>query len=256
LALILSGAASFGQPGVNVPAFEVADIKPTTGTSPNGGKIQILPGGRLELPEITIKSLIMAAYGVQDDMIIGGPAWIESDHFDIVARTPADTPRDQIRLMMQPLLAERFKLAIHREEKQKPVYVLVVAKDGPRLAKSSGGPAQCQWNPLGKGMIQRECHNMSMRDLADSMPRWGMARIDLPVVDMTGLEGAFDFKLEWAVPGGGGDDAKADGANTTPDPIGATVFDAMAQIGLRLEPRKRPVSVVVIDHIERLPTAN
>jgi uncharacterized protein (TIGR03435 family) len=254
-ALVISCAA-FSQQGVGTPTFEVADIKPSVGDSPNGGKIRILPGGQIELPEITIKNLIMVAYGVQEDMITGGPGWMDSDHFDIIAKTPPNTPRDQLRLMMQPLLAERFKLAIHREDKQKPVYVLVVAKNGPKLAKSAGGPTQCKWNPVANGMIERECRNMTMRDFADSMPGWGMARIDLPVVDMTGLDGAFDFKLQWAVPGGGGDADKADGANAAPDPIGATVFDAMGQIGLRLEPRNRPVSVVVIDHIERLPTAN
>jgi uncharacterized protein (TIGR03435 family) len=72
---------------------------------------------------------------------------------------------------------------------------------------------------------------------------------------MTGLEGAYDFKLEWTTPGGGADAAKSDGANPAPDPGGTTVFDAVGQIGLRLEQRKRPVSVIVIDHIER-PAAN
>jgi uncharacterized protein (TIGR03435 family) len=113
-----------------VPEFEVADVKASNGMR-DAGKIQFLPGGRIDLPNVTVKSLIMLAYDLQEDMIAGGPGWIDSDHFDIVAKAPPDTPRDTLRLMLQPLLAERFKLAIHREDKPMPVYAMVVGKDGP-----------------------------------------------------------------------------------------------------------------------------
>jgi uncharacterized protein (TIGR03435 family) len=97
---------------------------------------------------------------------------------------------------------------------------------------------------------------MSMEELAASMPRWGMAnRIDLPVVDLTGIEGAYDFQLEWSAPAGGEDAGKGD-ASVAADPGGSTIFDALGRIGLKLEQRKRPVSVVVIDRVERIPTAN
>jgi uncharacterized protein (TIGR03435 family) len=97
---------------------------------------------------------------------------------------------------------------------------------------------------------------MTMEELAASMPRWGMAnRIDLPIVDLTGIKGAYNFQLEWSVPAGGGDPGKGDAPLAT-DPGGSTIFDALGKIGLKLEQRKRPMSVVVIDRVERIPTAN
>lgn len=89
---------------------------------------------------------------------------------------------------------------------------------------------------------------MTMKELAAEMAGWVPGRIDLPVVDLTGLSGSYDFQMKWSIPGGGEDDAAGPG--------GATIFDAMSQIGLRLEPRKHPVSVIVIDHVERVPTGN
>lgn len=253
LVMILSQAA-FGQSPAKAPEFEVADVKVSSGVN-DGGKIQFLPGGRIDMPNVTVKTLIMLAYDLQEDLITGGPGWIDSDHFDIVAKAPPDTPRTMLRLMLQPLLAEWFSLAIHREDKPMPVYAMVVGKDGPKLQKAAGGPSQCRWNNPGAGLIQRECHNMSMEELASSMPRWGMAnRIDLPVMDLTGIKGAYDFQLEWSVPAGGEDASKAD-APVASAPGGSTIFDALAQIGLKLEQRKRPMSVVVIDRVERVPTA-
>jgi uncharacterized protein (TIGR03435 family) len=253
LVIVLSQAA-LGQSLAKVPEFEVADVKVSNGMR-DAGKIQFLPGGRIDLPNVTVKSLILVAYDLQEDTITGGPGWIDSDHFDIVAKAPPDTPRDKIRLMLRALLAERFKLAIHREDKPMPVYAMVVGKDGPKLQKAAGGPSQCSWNNPGSGLIQRQCHNMTMEELAASMPRWGMAnRIDLPVVDLTGIKGAYDFQLEWSVPAGG--DASKGDAPVAGEPGGSTIFDALGQIGLKLEQRKRPMSVVVIDRVERIPIAN
>lgn len=109
LVVLTLARTAAGQSLDKVPAFEVADVKPSKGESPNGGKIRILPGGRLEMPNTTVKRLIMGAYGVQEYMVIGGPNWIDSDEFDIIANAPPDTPRETIRAMLQPLLAERFK---------------------------------------------------------------------------------------------------------------------------------------------------
>lgn len=250
MAVILLRVA-FGQAPAKAPEFEVADIKLSDGT--RDAKVQFLPGGRVDLPNVTVKSLIMVSYGVQENMIAGGPKWIDSDHFDIVAKAPPDTPRNALRLMLQSLLAERFKLAIHREDKPMPVYVLVVAKGGPKLQKATSGPQQCRWNNPGSGMIQRECHNMTMAELALSMPGWAHG-VDLPVIDLTGIEGAYDFQFEWSMPSGGGDASKA-GAPVVADP-GGSIFDAIGQIGLKLEQRKHPMSVIVVDRVERVPAAN
>lgn len=94
-----------------------------------------------------------------------------------------------------------------------------------------------------------------MRQLADQMPGWGQARVDLPVVDLTEIEGAYDFQLEWSMPGARGDAGNGD-ASAAAEMGGSTMFDAMSRIGLKLERRKRPMSVIVIDHVERVPAAN
>jgi uncharacterized protein (TIGR03435 family) len=248
LVLILTPTA-FGQSPAKTPEFEVADVKASSSTKPEPGKGRILPGGRIELPNMSIRNLIMAAYDVQENLITGGPGWIDSDRFDIVAKAPADTPPNMLRVMLQPLLADRFKLSIHREDKPMPVYAMVAGKGGPKLEKAAGGQQQCRWNNPGSGLIQRECHNMTMAELASDLPKWGMANVDLPVVDMTETPGAYDFQLQWSTPG------KGDAPGAT-DAGASTIFDAMGQIGLKLEQRKRPVSVIVIDRVERIPAAN
>jgi uncharacterized protein (TIGR03435 family) len=248
IATLVLSQSVFAQTAPSGPQFEVADVKASKYTGQDAGKARI-SGGRLDLPYVTLKNLITNAYDVQEDMITGGPAWLDSDHFDIVAKAAADTPPATLRLMLQPFLAERFHLVIHREDKPMPVYAMVTGKAGPKLQPATGGPQRCTWNNPGSGMIQRECHNMTMEELASAMPKWGMAgKVDLPVVDLTGIKGAYDFRLEWSVP-------RAEAADTS-DLSSSTIFDAMAQIGLKLERRKRPVSVIVIDRVERVPTGN
>ncbi|SPE41945.1 exported hypothetical protein [Candidatus Sulfopaludibacter sp. SbA3] len=254
LVIVLSHAA-FGQAPAKTPEFEVADVQVSKSTNPEQGKGRMLPGGRIEVPNTTLKNLMMAAYSVQENMITGGPAWLESDRFDIVAKAPPDTPPETLFLMLRSLLADRFKLAIHREDKPMPVYAMVVGKSGPNLQKAAGGQQTCRWITPGNGRVQRECKNMTMQQLAIQIPGWGMAHVDLPVVDLTEIQGAYDFQLEWSLPSGRGDAGKGD-APAAAEMGGSTIFDAMSQIGLKLEQRKRPMSVIVIDHAERVPTAN
>jgi len=253
LVIVLSHAA-FGQAPAPPPEFEVADVQVSKSVNPERGKGRVLPGGRIEVPNSTLKNLIMAAYNVQENMITGGPGWLDSDRFDIVAKAPPNTPPDTLFLMLRSLLAERFKLTIHREDKPMPVYAMVVGKGGPKLSKAAGGQQTCRWITPGNGRVQRECQNMTMQQLASDIPKWGMARVDLPVVDLTEIQGSYDFRLEWSIPSGRGE-GKAD-APAADDLAGSTIFDAMSQVGLKLEPRKRPVPVIVIDHAERVPTSN
>ncbi len=156
--------------------------------------------------------------------------------------------------MLQSLLAERFQLAIHRENKPMPVYAMVVGKGGPKLQKSAGGDMTCRWITPANATSKAECKNITMRELATQMPLWGMAHVDQPVEDLTEIQGSYDFQLEWSLPAGRGDVGKGD-VPAMPDSAGATIFDAMSQTGLKLEPRKRPASVIVIDHAERVPIA-
>jgi uncharacterized protein (TIGR03435 family) len=237
----LVACAAFGQVVPKTPAFEVADVQ-CSKPDAKPARPRFLPGGRVDLHGITLKLMIMAAYGVQDDLVIGGPAWLDADRFDVVAKAVPDTPDATLYLMLRTLLAERFHLAIHNEDKALPAYALTVVKTA--LLKAATGSAQpdCAWQEGAPGRIRRVCHNISMPELARQIPLWGRANIDLPVKDLTGITGAYDIELEWSLP--------VDGAESSP-PFPA-ILDAMPHAGLRLEPRKLPMSVLVIDHVERV----
>jgi uncharacterized protein (TIGR03435 family) len=251
LSLVILSSVAAAQAPVKLPEFEVSDVQVSKSADPRPGKGRMLPGGRLELPNQTIKNMMVAAFSVQEDMITGGPSWLDSDRFDVVAKAPNGAPRETLFLMLQSLLADRFKLAIHREDKPMPVYALVVGKNGPKLQKASGGEMTCEWKMPGNGRVQRECKNITMQQLAVDLPKWGMARVDLPVVDLTEIPGTWDLTLEWSTPSGDGK-----GEASSAELAGTTVFDAMSQVGLKLESRKRPMPVIVVDHAERIPTAN
>jgi uncharacterized protein (TIGR03435 family) len=235
------------------PAFEVAAIK--ANANPNDairGKARVLAGGQVDVHNVSLKECIMVAYGVQGDRIMRAPNWLDSDRFDIVAKAPPDTPDPTLLLMFQTLLAERFKLAIHREYKVTPIFALVVAKDGPKLQMADTSRLHdCAWLPGNDGLRHRECHNMTMAQLVGQLPGMSGTGIDRPVLDLTELPGAYDFQFEFRSRRGG----SAEGPHATDD-SGPTIFDAMAQLGLQLESRKQSMPIILIDHIERTPTEN
>jgi uncharacterized protein (TIGR03435 family) len=236
-------------------AFEVADIKAAAPSNPMPKKGRILPGGRLEVPGMTLRNLIMMAYEVQEHMIAGGPKWADSQQFDIVAKAPAEASMPALRLMMQTLLAEQFKLIIHREDKTMPAYVLTLGKRAPQFHEGSGGRQTCSWQSAEAGLRRRDCRNMTMAELASQLPGWGGIGIDLPVVDQTGLKGAYDFQLVVGVLSSGkGEGPGKDGASPMIE-SGPTIFAALDRIGLRLDSRKMAMPMVVIDHAES-PTGN
>jgi uncharacterized protein (TIGR03435 family) len=230
--------------------FEVADLRlhdPKTTLSPKG---RILPGGRLEAGGMTVQDLLMFAYGVLPDMIAGLPPWAKADQFDLIAKAGHDTPNATIRLMLRALLAERFKLASHQEDRVMPAYVLTVGKKGPQLQRGSGTQQHCAWTALPAGVSRRDCQNMTISELTKQLPGLGGIGIDLPVVDSTRLDGPWDFHLDvrLAPPASGAAEAGPSAAI----PEGPTIFDAMESLGLKLEPRKVPLPVLVVDHIEPL----
>ena len=262
---ILALTPAFGQPIVNPPAFEVAAVKPNT-SSENIKQVKgrFLQGGRIDLPNRTLKFFIMSAFDVPADMVTGGPKWLDSDRFDLAAKAPAGADENTLRTMLQTLLAERFKLVTHREDKIIPEYALVVGKGGPKLTASpQPGPKNCSWergeadaspasrsdasSRAGRSLRRRICHNMTMAQLAKDLPGWGGIGIDRRVVDLTGLPGEYDFRFEVDPPKKPGSAA---------DDSGPTIFDAMARLGLKLESRKLSTSVIVVDHVERVPTEN
>lgn len=261
LLAIFPSLSAFGQPAPHPPAFEVADIKVNTSKDPRPGKERLLPGGRIEVPNATLREMIRAAYGVQPNMITGGPNWLDSERFDMVAKAPPETPLPTLLLMLRTLLEERFKLAFHREDKVMPAYALVVGKGGPKLHQTAaGGRQNCNSSLVDKGgirMLHRECHNMTLEEFARQLPGLGGAGIDRPVVDMTELTGAYDFEFDYAPQmSGRGDDNRGGGDGpSAADSAGPSISDAMTQLGLKLEASKRPMSCIVIDRAEK-PTEN
>jgi uncharacterized protein (TIGR03435 family) len=224
--MLLSMIACAGH--AQSPAFEVASIKPSRSL---GGVSSMHPTrGRITMENVSLKKVILAAYGIPDDRdyAISGPGWLGTERFDIDATFPADTAAQQMRLMMQTLLADRFRLALHGETRQLPVYALVVAKNGPKIHAVEAGQLRTSG---GAGKL--EATKITMVKLADMLGRLA----GLPVQDSTGLQGVFDFTLEWSP-----DEAlKMTPADESAKGTGApSVFTAIQeQLGLRLDSRKR-----------------
>jgi uncharacterized protein (TIGR03435 family) len=233
------------------PVFEVATIKPSKPGEP--GKVLTIQGRDLVTVNMSMNDLISFAYGVQVRQITGGPSWLETDFFDINAKPEGDglPNRKQLEVMIQKLLADRFKLAFHRDKKEMTAFVIVVGKNGSKLTKSAGDPNGLPG--LGfRGLGAMAARNANMSDFAGLMQSMVL---DRPVVDQTGLAGRFDFQLNWTPDetqfGGRGGSVKRDEAYAPPD-----LFTAMQeQLGLQLKSEKIPVDVLVIDRVEK-PSAN
>ncbi len=216
--------------------------------------VDFLPGGRLSMRNVPMKVMIQMAYHVRPEAVTGGPDWLGSDRFDIVAKALQTTSPDELRRMLQTLLAERFKLAVHTEQKIMPAYALVLGKTGPKLQPSETALLTEQRCGPGEGAAGQKhvaCQHITMAVLADTMQEIAPRDIDMPVVDQTGLPGAYNFKLDWTP-------AVRAAARAFPDaPEGRTLFEAVeAQLGLKLENSKLPLPVIVIDRVDRTPTEN
>jgi uncharacterized protein (TIGR03435 family) len=252
LALFLSVAA-FGQSTETPPQFDIADIHLSPhSTNPfmTGG---VLRAGRYELRKATLVDLIRTAYGVDADNVVGGPNWLESDRFDVVAKTPAATTPETAKLMLQSLLADRFKLVVHMDTKFMPAFVLSVGKSKPKLKESEeAGNAGCQRQPQPPqpGVIPPNvvsCRHMTMEAFARRLREMAGDYITIPVVNATRLEGFWDFDLKWTFRG----------ALSQAGSEGITVFDAVdKQLGLKLESEKAPAPVIVVDSMNQRPTDN
>ena len=238
--LVCVSAALKCQP-VSPPRFEVASIKPSKAAI--GSSSGIKTGrGQLDARNVTLKRCIIGAYGVGPSQIYGGPAWLDSDRFEIAAKTDQPADDDAILMrMLQSLLVERFQLALHRETRPMPAFVLEVAKGGPKLEKSNGGEAATNSSNSNTGSAI-DAHNTSMDLFATVLAR----QVERPVVNRTGLDGVFNFKLQWT----------AESATAKPGDAAAaeqpSLFTAIQeQIGLRRRAERVPVEVMVIDHIEK-----
>jgi len=297
------------------PTFVVASIKPAAPMEPGRMMVGMRGGpgtqdpGQINVTNMSIRDLMTSAFNVKTYQITG-PAFIDSQRFDIVAKIPAGASKDDANVMMQNLLKERFGLKLHHETKEMAMFALVIAKNGPKLKESvedpSPGPEGAEGPPglppppkIGKdgmpelppgmrrqgilmmmipGRLRMIGTKTTISRLVDTLAR----QYDKPVVDQTGLTKTYDFTLDFAPegggmrgmpmpppgamgppPGGGGGGGEAGGGAVmrTPDtpaggeaaPIGTAIQE---QLGLKLEPKKGPVDLLVIDHVEKAPSDN
>jgi uncharacterized protein (TIGR03435 family) len=285
--------------------FDAASVKPAV-PIPDGPRLIIQPPtggpgtkdpGRIHYPNMSLRQLLTNAYDVKAFQI-GGPPWLDTERFDVDATMPADTTKEQFRVMLQNLLADRFKAAVHRETKELPVYSLEVTKGGSKLQPPAGPPPAV--NPddpislpsapklgpdgfpvLPPGLRGRNTifstmmptrakllgQNATMQDLADRLTN----QLSRPVSDNTGLTGKFDFTLTFSTdglpgrpmpgaPSGLPAAAVPVAPPSGPPPEGDNLPDLFgalqSQLGLKLDARKGPVVLIVVDHIEKTSTDN
>jgi uncharacterized protein (TIGR03435 family) len=281
-------AASLARAQISRPAFEVASIKPNTHCdSVDGGRSGgVSTPGRIALVCADLRDLILTAYGIYGNganpasgsfrmQVVGGPAWMDSARYDIVAKPVGSPPRSEMYgPMLQSLLEDRFKLKVHRETREGRVYLLTVAKNGPRLHATEEGTciAADVNHPPGAGQARtRVCGNASIgpdgtvniygATMTNLCSQLGIA-MDREVIDKTGLTGRFDIHLQVSPADmkpkfvAGRTVEQTDQPAPDDSTVGPSIFTALQQqLGLKLDSAKGPVQVIVVDHLEQ-PTEN
>ena len=247
-------------------AFEVASIK-TNRSGNSGWLLAPTPGGRVMAENVPLRALIQAAYQLQDFQVLGGPNWLDADRFDVAAKAAGDRSPNEMLPMLRTLLADRFKLAVHTETKEQPIYALTFSRTdgklGPRLQPSDANCAAAAANalptradpnrppPCGDFRMSAGrlvATGMSMEQLAVRLSQ----RVSRAVQDRTALAGVFDLDIEFSPdqlqqPGPPGANANR-GLTDSSIP---SIFTALQeQLGLKLESTRGPVDVLVIDHVE------
>ena len=266
-------AQAAGEAAGPRPQFEVASIKQNRSAELDASLN--FPRGRFKAWNLRSRSMIAFAYHVRGFQVTGGPGWVDSDKYDIEAKVDeAETERieklpfhermDQYKLMLQSLFAERFQLKVSHQTREGPAYALVVTKDGPKFHGNIAGDQSSKgvtgidgvtWrsHAMGIGPGELRGYGISMAELAGELS----GQVSRRVLDRTGLKGDYDISLHWTLDPGaspmgtGRGNSGADGS-PLPDSSGPSIFTAIQeQLGLKLEPTKAPVGMIVIDHIER-----
>lgn len=250
-------AAPASKPAPADASFDVADVH----TSPHvrfpymdGGTIT---GGRYILHQATMTEIVAAAYNLAPENVQGGPSWLDWNHYDIEAKAPATTSKDTVRLMLQSLLKQRFNLVVHTGSAPMPAYAMTAPNAKAKLKESEGsGDPDCQYQPPPSGTAATAivpmvfvCHNETMEKFADDLHNWGAGGgyLNKPVVDSTGLKGAYDFTLKWT--------ARTQLAQAGAD--GITLSDAVdKELGLKLTLETAPRPVLIVDSVDETPTPN
>ena len=257
-------SVSFAQPGVHSPTFEVASIKPGVVEKAAEG----CTGGPGTHDPVTFKCAcktvgILAQFAFNVSLSrLDGPSWMNEACYNIEAKLPPGATRDDLRLMLQNLFAERFHLAAHHETRNVPTYTLAVAQGEPKLKPSAIQPATSDpsakkppsgppWTVsiAGDGYYRLTATNMDLKSLAGVLE----GILGSPVVDETGLAGNYEFTLNYLPPGAPGDLNLSDDHGSAVTDIASAL---QPQLGLQLKLQKRLQDVVVIDHLDKAPTAN
>ena len=304
--IVLAACAAFGQAATESPTFEVASVKPAEPQTMGMMRVRMSGGpgtpdpGQLTYTNVSLKNVLTNAYNVKGYQL-SGPKWLDAERFDITAKIPMGTTKEQFERMLQNLLAERFKLALHHETKELPMYALVVGKGGSKLKESveddpavppppppppgndGTGPVRLKvgadGNPqlpagMGKNGMMMMMTNGRLRLVANHRPIGALLemlgnQLGRPVVDATDLKANYDFTLDFAPDGMNGpmgmmpptppqhEGGPDGGGSMGHDAGGPTIFTALQeQLGLKLEQRKGPVDLLVIDRLEKVPTEN
>jgi uncharacterized protein (TIGR03435 family) len=260
------------------PTFEVATVK---SIKDRAGRRRVgMDGGpgtndpvRWNAENMSLANLVNVAYDLPYYRVSGAP-WTTEDRFDIVAKVPPGATKDDLRLMLQHLLAERFRLKVHREDKEMQIYELVVAKGGPKMPRSGTGEAAEEFHspprtgndgypalPKGRSMLaviggraRMQWVQLTVAEFADRLAN----QLSRPVVDMTSLDGKYDFVVSWSASATRAGASIGDAGIPSPgDDSGPTLQMAVQeQLGLRLNAKKGPVEIIVIDSADRSPAEN
>jgi uncharacterized protein (TIGR03435 family) len=246
-------ASSTGSAQDAPPAFEVASVKPSTPQSIrmfDGGPGTHDPG-MISYSRATLHDLLYQAYGLFDFEQIAGPEWLGTERYEIAAKIPKGTTKEQFRIMLQGLLAERFKVAVHHDTRIFQVYELAIGKNGPKLKEANTDSDKDGFPhlPAGRAGLLVNYVGVRARLTARQQPLSALANslrlsAGRPILDKTGLTGNYDFTLEYSL------------RESIDDPIPGLLDALPQQLGLKLEDRKAPFDIIVVDHAEKVPTGN
>ncbi|HEY1184612.1 MAG TPA: TIGR03435 family protein [Bryobacteraceae bacterium] len=248
-AFLAPGCVLGQQPSAKV-GFEVASIRPSTPAPDGNVRVWMsTDAGMLRYSNVSLKDCIRVAYDVKE-FEIQGPDWIGSTRFDIIAKLPTGSSESQIPGMLQAMLAERLKLAVHRDTKATAIYELVAVKGAPALkpvdVPANTGTSVAMDESSG---IHLTAPSATLATLAELISRF----VQHPVIDMTGIQGHYDFDLVFS------GQTMRQGRSMEEDDIsqsGVSIYDSLRRYGLKLELRKSPLEVLVVDHVEKMPTEN
>jgi uncharacterized protein (TIGR03435 family) len=249
-----TGDAAWGIPKPDAPmakdadpGWEVVSVKPRDPNDPSNNQSMSMNGRRFVILNRPVEGMLMFAYGIHKKEIVGAPGWIETERWDVqgVPDVPGHPSLKQTQSLIRKLLEERFGLKVHKETRELAVYAITVAKRGEKMTKSAGDPngTPDENERSNGGVVTMRMTNMSMSEFAPDLGYF----LDRPAVDQTGLAGRYDFQLRWT-----SDESKVPADGSAPPGMFTAIQE---QLGLKLEPAKAPVDVLVVDKVGR-PEAN